>query len=306
MRAKSGKVWNKYGKKEGFSYMSDLQAGTIVTLDVKNEAPFGWFLTDGEESVLLHQSETTEAFDPDEPVEVFLYQDHQGRLAATMNMPVITQDTYGWVEVVGVKRELGVFVSIGLTKDVLVSEDDLPLIQFVWPDVGDRLYCTLKLDRKGRLFAKPATEDVMEEQFTKATRKDFNKDVIGTVYRATKAGSFAITEEGYRGFIHPSQRKDEPRLGQKVEGRVIDVKEDGSVNISLLARRQEAQVDDAEKVYRYLLQRGGAMPYSDKSFPEEIEKRFSMSKGAFKRALGKLMKEKKVYQEEGWTYQVKE
>ena len=27
-----------------------------------------------------------------------------------------------------------------------------------------------------------------------------------------------------------------------------------------------------------------------------------MSKAAFKRALGKLMKEEKVYQEEGWTY----
>lgn len=286
--------------------MDNLQAGTIVTLDVKNEAPFGWFLTDGEETVLLHHSEIQEGFDPDEPVEVFLFQDHQGRLAATMTMPLITQGTYGWVEVVGAEEKLGVFVSIGITKDMLVSEDDLPFLYSVRPIVGDRLYCTLKLDRKGRLFAKPATEEVMAEQFAKATKKDFNKDITGIVYRAAKVGTFIITAEGYRGFIHESQRQVEPRLGQKVDGRIINVKEDGSVNVSLLGRRQEAQQDDAEKVYAYLLQRGGSMPYSDKSFPEEIDKRFSMSKGAFKRALGKLMKEKKVYQEDGWTYQVKE
>ncbi|MEK4027859.1 MULTISPECIES: S1-like domain-containing RNA-binding protein [Bacillaceae] len=286
--------------------MYNLQAGTIVTLDVKNEAPFGWFLTDGEETVLLHHSEIQEGFDPDEPVKVFLFQDHQGRLAATMKMPMITQDTYEWVEVVGVEEKLGVFVSIGITKDILVSEDDLPFLYSVRPIVGDRLYCTLRLDKRGRLFAKPATEEVMAKQFTKASKKDFNKDITGIVYRATKVGTFIITAEGYRGFIHESQRQEEPRLGQKVDGRIIDVKEDGSVNVSLIGRKQEVQQDDAEKVYAYLLQRGGSMPYSDKSFPEEIEKRFSMSKGAFKRALGKLMKEKKVYQEEGWTYQVKE
>ncbi|WP_100332404.1 CvfB family protein [Bacillus xiapuensis] len=286
--------------------MSHLQAGTVRTLEVKNEAPFGWFLTDGEETVLLHHSQITEEFDPDEPAEVFLFQDHQGRLAATMVKPMITLGQYGWVEVVGVEEKLGVFVSIGITKDILVSEDDLPFLYSVRPIVGDRLYCTLKLDRRGRLFAKPATEEVMQEQFTKATKKDYNKDVTGIVYRAAKAGTFVITAEGYRGFVHYSQRQEEPRLGQKVDGRIIDVKEDGSVNISLLGRRHEVQKDDAEEIYEYLVHRGGSMPYGDKSFPEEIQKRFGLSKGAFKRALGKLMKEKRVYQEDGWTHIVKE
>ena len=48
------------------------------------------------------------------------------------------------------------------------------------------------------------------------------------------------------------------------------------------------------------------MPYWDKSMPEEIQERFHMSKAAFKRALGRLMKEGKIYQEEGWTYIKKE
>ncbi|MBM7648387.1 putative RNA-binding protein (virulence factor B family) [Bacillus ectoiniformans] len=282
--------------------MSILQAGTIVTLDVENESPFGWFLTDGEEEVLLHRSEMTDDFDPDEPVEVFLFQDNLGRLAATMHKPIITQDKYDWVEVVGVHEKLGVFVSIGLKKDVLVSVDDLPFMYSVRPIVGDRLYCTLVLDRNDRLFAKPATEDVMEKQFAKATKKDYNKDITGVVYRATKAGTFIITAEGYRGFVHDSERQVEPRLGQKVDGRIVDVKDDGSVNVSLLGRKQEVLQDDAEKIFAYLEQRGGSMPYGDKSLPEEIQTRFNLSKGAFKRALGKLMKEGRVYQEDNWTH----
>ena len=60
--------------------------------------------------------------------------------------------------------------------------------------------------------------------------------------------------------------------------------------------------EDAQVLYDYMESRGGVMPFWDKSYPEDIRERFNMSKAAFKRALGKLMKEGKVYQEEGWTY----
>ena len=43
-----------------------------------------------------------------------------------MKIPAIQIGIYGWAEVVNVKRELGVFVNIGLSKDILVSLDDLP------------------------------------------------------------------------------------------------------------------------------------------------------------------------------------
>ena len=119
------------------------------------------------------------------------------------------------------------------------------------------------------------------------------------IYRTAKAGSWIFTIEGYKGFIHESQRRQEPRIGEKVEGRIIDVKEDGTINVSLLPRKHEAIDVDAEKIYEYLLSRGGSMPYGDKSLPEDIDSVFGMSKGAFKRALGKLMKEGKVYQGNG-------
>ena len=60
--------------------------------------------------------------------------------------------------------------------------------------------------------------------------------------------------------------------------------------------------DDSQIILQYLQIRGGAMPYSDKSTPDDIKRTFEMSKAAFKRALGKLMKDGEIYQEDGWTY----
>ncbi|MEK5443785.1 CvfB family protein [Fredinandcohnia sp. FSL W7-1320] len=286
--------------------MNELIPGTVVTLRVDRDAPFGYFLTNGEEDVLLHENEIIEGFDPEEDVTVFLFQDHQGRLAASMTIPTIQIDSYDWASVVEVKRDLGAFVDIGISKDILVSKDDLHEVWDLWPEPGDQLYISLRTDKNGRLFGKLATEDVIRSISKPATRKDFNKNITGTVYRLLMVGSFMISEEGFLGFIHESQRTREPRVGEKVQGRIIDVKEDGTVNVSLMGRSHEIMGDDAGKIYQYMESRGGAMPYWDKSSPEDISARFDMSKAAFKRAIGKLMKEGKVYQEDGWTYFKKE
>ena len=145
--------------------MEKIQVGKAVELEVDRETEFGYFLTDGTDDVLLHNSEIAEGAELEigQEVTVFIYLDKQGRLTSTMKIPDIQIGTYGWAEVVNVRRELGVFVHIGLSKDILVSLDDLPNLQHLWPNVGDRLYVSLKTDRQERLFAKLATEDVIQE-----------------------------------------------------------------------------------------------------------------------------------------------
>lgn len=276
--------------------------GTFETLTVDEKVDFGYFLTDGNDRVLLHNNEVTEEIEVGEEIEVFFGVDSQDRLYATMKKPIITEGTYGWVDVVDVVEDMGAFVYIGLSKDALVTEDHLPFLREVWPNVGDKLYCTLKVSHNGKFFVRLATEEIVEPLFKDADRSVFNKEVTGTVYRMIIAGSFIITEEGYKGFIHSSQRQVEPRLGETVTGRVIDVKEDGTINVSLLPRKHEALSGDAERIYAYMQERGGAMPFTDKSDPDDIKERFNLSKAAFKRAMGHLMKNDRVYQEEGWTY----
>jgi len=286
--------------------MNRLLPGEMATLQVKSEVPYGYFLTNGYEDVLLHESEIKSKVKVGDQVEVFLHHDSEDRLCATMKTPKITTETYDWVEVVHAVPNLGVFLDIGLSKDLLLSVDDLPAIPSLWPEKGDQLYCSLKVDKRGRLLAKLATEDIIMGMAVEAPKSSFNQNIRGRVYRLLKVGSFILSDVGYRGFIHESERKREPRLGEIVEGRIIGVKEDGSVNVSLLPRKHEAIDEDADRIYQFMLSRNGAMPYSDKSDPYDIQTRFNMSKAAFKRALGRLMKEKKIYQEDGWTYIVKE
>jgi uncharacterized protein len=282
--------------------MSHLQAGTVETLKIARKIPTGYVLTDGKVEVLLHIGEAEENLEEDQEVEVFLYQDKKGQLVATMTIPEIQLDTYGWADVVEVVKNLGVFVNIGINKDILVSKDDLPLFQGVWPAVGDRLLVNLETDNKGRLLAKPVTESFVDQEREDAP-EDILKDLIsGRVYLTDKEGSVIITEEGYRGFIHHTERKEEPRLGELVKGRVIDVKEDGTINVSLRPLKQEGMDTDAQEILDYITENGGVMPFGDKSDPEDIRSVFKISKASFKRALGKLMKEGKIEQRDGSTF----
>lgn len=278
--------------------------GRVEILTVARIASFGYFLTleEEDEDVLLHFSETGQKFEEGDEVRVFIYSDSQGRACSSTFIPTIAVGKYDWVKVTDRKEGIGCFFDIGLKKDMLLGEDDLPVHEEVWPEVGDMLYITLKVNKNNYLYVKPATDPIIEEMSTKATRADFNKNIHGYIYRTAKVGSWIYTAEGFKGFIHESERGQEPRLGEKVNGRIIDVKLDGTINVSLLPRKEEALDKDAQQILDYLIMRKGAMPYGDKSMPEDIKERFNLSKGSFKRALGKLMKEKQVYQEEGWTY----
>ena len=280
--------------------------GQTITLTVARKADFGYFLTDGNEDVLLHINQAQQELAEGDQIEVFLYVDSQGRISASTIIPEISVGSYGWVKVTDANPKIGVFLNIGLPKDILLGADDLPAHQSVWPNPGDLVYIILRVNRNNLIYAKLASDQVIQSISVKATRKDFNKNVQGHIYRTAKVGSWVYTIEGYKGFIHESQRGKEPRLGEKIEGRVIDVKEDGTINVSLLARKEESQDLDAARIYEYLMSRNGAMPYNDKSMPEDIQERFALSKGGFKRALGKLMKEGKVYQEGSWTYAKKD
>ncbi|WP_099159797.1 CvfB family protein [Virgibacillus ndiopensis] len=282
--------------------MNYLPTGTIQTMTVLRKIDTGYVLTKNTNEALLHHNETESELDVNQQVEVFLYQDKKGQTVATTTLPTIQMDVYDWAEVVEVIPNLGAFVNIGITKEILVSKDDLPLFEDVWPKTGDMLYVTLGKDRKGRLLALPATEGVFEREWEFAPENALNAPISGRVYRTSREGTAIITEEGYRGFIHYTERKEEPRLGEWVKGRVIEVKEDGTLNISLRPLKQHSMTEDAETILNLLEENDGVIPFSDKSDPEDIRGTFNISKAAFKRALGKLMKDDKIEQSDGQTY----
>lgn len=283
--------------------MSELQSGYIVTLTVGGEEGSRWLLEANGQTVKLNMSEAPEDLQIGDEVEAFLYTNRRGELAATMNMPNMTCGTYGWATITRVDPREGVYVDIGSSFEVLVNGADMPRIRSLWPKQGDALFMTLRTDLGGNIFGRLITEErMMDEVFEEAPADLNNQNIKARPYRLLPVGSFLLSvPENYRVFVHNTEQKHEPRLGQEVDVRIIKVHDDGTVNGSLLPRVEERMSGDAAVVYDYLIAVGGKMPFTDKSTPDEIKEMFDMSKGSFKRALGKLMKERKIIQEDGWT-----
>ena len=276
-------------------------SGEIMDLQVKSQESSKWILSNGEIEVPINSSEAPEDLKEGDSIKVFLFMDRRGNLSATSQLPHITKGVYGWARVIKSEGH-EIFVDIGSSREVGVKSSDLPQLKELWPKTGDHLYMTLRTDFHGNLLGRLATEEKVMESFVEAPTSVFNANLKARAYRLLPIGSFFISvPEGYRVFVHHTEQLAEPRLGEEVEIRVIGVKEDGSLNGSMLPRKQERLLDDAESIYRYLQEVGGKMPFTDKSSPDEIFDMFNLSKAAFKRALGKLMKEGKVEQQDGWT-----
>ncbi|BAL62049.1 S1-like domain-containing RNA-binding protein [Melissococcus plutonius] len=280
--------------------MKDLLA-TIFTGLVIDENSSAYFVQ--KNGITFKLLKTEGDFSIGEPVEGFAYLNQKQEPTMTTQIPSIRKDNYGFGTVTGSRRDLGVFVDIGLTdKDVVVSLDDLPLLHSLWPKQGDRLMIALRVDLKERVWGTLADETFFKSLAKTGNSLMQNENLKGTVYRLKLAGTYIITDDFYIGFIHPSERYNEPRLGEVVSGRVIGVRPDGILNISLKPRNYEIIDNDAAMILTFLERSPDKrIAFTDKSTPEEIQKTFGISKGQFKRALGNLMKQRKIQQKDGYT-----
>ncbi len=279
-----------------------LKSGYLAELDVLEKDGSRWVLDAQGEEIMMNASDAEETIAEGDRVKVFLYANRRGELTATMKMPFMTAETFGWARVIRVDDQEGVFVDIGSSFEVLVNRNDLPRLRALWPAVDDALYMTLRTDLGGNIFGRLATEERVLEQLMEAPTSLLNQNLKARAYRLLPVGSFMLSiPENYRIFIHNTEQEGEPRLGQEVDIRIIGVRDDGTLNGSMLPRKEERLGDDAETVLRHLNDAGGRMPFTDKSSPEDIKEKFRMSKASFKRALGRLMKEGRIEQSDGWT-----
>ena len=236
-------------------------------------------------------------------VEGFTYLNQKQQLAITTKIPKVRQGHYAFSKVTEVRKDLGVFLDIGLPdKEMVLSLDELPTLTNLWPKVGDELLIGLRVDDKARIWATLADEKIFKAMSRKANESMHNQNVQARVYRLKMAGTYVLTQDFYLGFIHPTERYAEPRLGELVDARVIGLREDGVLYLSMKPRSYEAISEDAQMILAYLNQSASkSMPYTDKSSPEEIKQLFGISKGQFKRALGHLMKQNLIEQVDGRT-----
>lgn len=275
--------------------------GTVTDLN-KDEA----FVQIEGYTFALDLKELTEIPELGDEIAGFLYENQAHKNKMTTVMPFVTEGVWDFAEVTEVRTDLGAFVNVGLDdKDFVVSLDDLPLEHNEWPKKGDNVMVTLDVDHKGRLWGKLADIELYT-QIARSPDADIksllNKDEEGTVIAIRESGAFVMTESYYMGFIHVNEQSQPLHIGQHIKARVIGSSH-RRLNLSMKPRAYEEITPDAQMIVAVLEHaRDNKMPYTDKSDPDDIREYFGISKASFKRALGSLMKQRRIEQKDGYTY----
>ena len=264
-----------------------MELGKIQTLTVVKQVDFGVYLAEAgreEERVLLPKKQVPEGVQTGDEVEVFLYKDSQDRLiATTMEPKLVLGGGAAWLTVKEVTK-IGAFLDWGLEKDLF-----LPFRQQTKKvQAGEACLAALYIDKSGRLCATMNVYDYL--------RKDspYAKDdrVKGTIYQISgNFGAFVAVDDCYSGLIPGKEFFGQVSVGDKVEARVTAVKPDGKLDLSIREKGYLQMETDAQTIMKVLEEYDGVLPFTDKASPEVIKREMSMSKNAFKRAAGHLLKE---------------
>ncbi|GHP12744.1 RNA-binding protein [Lentilactobacillus fungorum] len=273
----------------------------VVTGKVIDENDDDYFVQIEGETFLLDKAEIKKPLKLEAAFTGFTYENEHHKMQITRNIPKVRRDHYAFATVVKEKFGLGVFLDIGLpNKDMVLSIDELPTIRSLWPQAGDQLLVCLTVDNKNRVWAHLADEEIFAAIARPVVGDIKNKNLKARVYRLKLAGTRLLTEDYHLAFLHPDERQIEPRLGEEVNARVIGTLRDGSINLSTKPRAYQEIGEDAKMILAAIEHtEDHQLPYSDKSTPDAIKAYFGISKGAFKRALGHLLKEQLIIQEDG-------
>lgn len=260
--------------------------GKKQTLAVVKKTEFGVYLGTEEERVLLPRKQVPEGTQVGDEIEVFLYRDSKDRLIATTNEPKIQ---LGEVKLLRVKDTgaIGAFLDWGLEKDLFLPFKQ----QTVKVKKGDQCLVSLYVDKSGRLCATMKVYDKLEK------KSPYKKDdrVTGIIYeKSLNFGLFVAVDDRYCALIPKREASGRYKVGDRIEARVTDVKPDGKLDLSLREKAFIQMDRDAETVMEKIIANGGELPFTDKADPELIRAEFGFGKNAFKRAVGRLLKEGKI------------
>ena len=271
-----------------------MRLGCTQTLAIVKRTDFGLYLTDIEkkddknrdvkDEILLPKNQVTADMKPGSEIEVFVYKDSEDRLIATKLEPLIK---IGEIKKLKVKEvtKIGAFLDWGLPKDLFLpfkeqiydvkSGDEILVAMYV--DLSDRLCATMALYSRLSLLPPYSRDDMVK----------------GTVYQVHEQfGAYVAVDNKYSALVPKKELHKELKPGEEIYARVLEVKEDGKMDLSLRQKAYVQMDSDSEAILTKLNAAGGNLPYQDKSDAEEIKREFNMSKAAFKRAIGRLYKER--------------
>ena len=262
--------------------------GKTQTLIADHFADAGVYLKEsgGKETVLLPARQVPEGTQAGDLLTVFLYKDSEDRPIATTARPALELGEMALLKVKALSG-IGAFLDWGLSKDLF-----LPFKETAGElKAGQEVLVTLYLDKSERLAASMRIDKLLQSD------PPYEKDdkVSGRVYAVNpEIGAFVAVDDKYFGLIPKQELYETLRIGDTVEARVIRKRPDGKLNLSP-RRKAYAQLDpDGKTILEHLEAAGGILGVGDKSDADLIKTELSMSKNAFKRAAGHLLKAGKI------------
>ncbi len=263
-----------------------IELGKKQPLMVVSRTDFGVYLGNEDEKVLLPAKYVESDVEIGDSITVFVYRDSMDRIISTTKDPLIT---LGEVKALTVRQVTGIgaFMDWGLEKDLLLPFKE----QTIKVSEGKKYPVALYIDKSGRLCA-----TMKIYHYLKTTDMYHTGDQVhGTAYEhIEKFGMFVAVDDMYQGLIPPKALYGHVEVGDEITATVSKVTKDGKIELAL---RQPAymQLDiDAQQILKSLELHDGQLPFNDRSDPEIIRNEFEMSKAAFKRACGHLLKEGKI------------
>lgn len=267
-----------------------MRLGEYQTLTIIKKVEFGVYLAESrgaEEKVLLPKSQVPANAVIGDRMEVFLYRDSKDRMIATTAKPKLT---LGGLAVLNVSQvgKIGAFLDWGLEKDLFLPYKEMS----GKVHEGDAVLATLYIDKSGRLCA--SMKHLYDKLSTDAPYET-GETVRGRVYEfGHDFGTFVAVDDCYSAMIPRSEDTSDLKIGDVIEARVTGIKEDGKLDITRRANKETQMDEDAKKVLSVIEEYAGVLPFNDKASPEIIMREMQMSKAAFKRAVGRLYKERKI------------
>ncbi len=262
-----------------------IEIGKWQTLKVVRSKDFGVYLSEQQgdsEAILLPRKQVPQDLKAGGEIRVFVYLDSSDRPIATVHEPLITLGEMRKLKVASV-GSIGAFMDWGLEKDILLPFKEMigkvregqEYLVYMYMDKSNRPCVTMKLYEHLETNPPYAKGDTVE----------------GYVYQLSeKFGAFVAVDNRYQGLIPQQELHQKVRVGDVVSLRVSEVREDGKLNLSLQKLSYQQMEEDSEMVYEAILAFDGVLPFTDKASPAVIEREMGLSKNAFKRAIGRLLK----------------
>ena len=265
-----------------------MRIGEYQDLRMVRGAPQGIYLGDGDAEVLLPLRQCPPEIQIGDTLRVFVYTDSEDRPVATTQRPYAKVGEFVKLQAVTV-TDTGAFLDWGLAKDLFcppreqlhpMREGEWYMVRVYLDETSQRVVCTSRLNR----FLQPDGEGLQQGQAVQIMVVGFGRDVIQV-----------IIDGKIKGSLFRDEWHERLQLGDVRDAFVKTIRpQDKKVAVSLRPVGYEAVLGERERVLRSLELNGGVLNISDKSSPEEIQERFGLSKGAFKKILGALYKEGRI------------